>query len=145
MTFHLTEAGYGLAFRSEPIRAEEKVLFTFDGKSVDYACVGEKFFPVTDGRAEIPLRDLPTLFSVTAHARDGRRYRCDTLARVEGEEPGAVYLAPLADCEGQLLIAIAARLEALAARLDAAEDRLTAHNEAITHKPITFGGAYETN
>lgn len=145
MTFHLTDAGYGLAFRSEPVRIKEKVLFTFKGKNADYACVNGKFFPIVDGTAEIPFDDLPELFSVTVHSKCGRRYLCDALARVEGEEPGSVYLAPLADCEGQMLISLSERLSELAARLDAAEDRLAAHADAITRKPITFGGAYETN
>ncbi len=144
MTFHLTDAGYGLAFRSEPIRIGEKVLFTFKEKSADYACIGGKFFPIIEGRTEVPFEDLPELFSVTVHAKCGRRYLCDTLAKVEGEEVGSVYLAPLADCEGQMLIALSERLLELSARLDAAEDRITAHDEAITQKPITFGGAYET-
>ncbi len=143
MTFHLTDAGYGLAFRSEPVRVGEKVLFTFMGKSADYACIGGKFFPIVEGVAEVPFGDLPELFSVTVHSKCGRRYLCDALAKVEGEETGAVYLAPLADCEGQLLIALSERLEHLNARLDAAEDRLATHDDAITQKPITFGGAYE--
>ncbi len=143
MTFHLTDAGYGLAFRNDPVRADSKVTFTFKGKSVDYACINGKFYPVHEGRAEVDLCELPTLFSVTAHARCGRRYQCDALAKVEGEEAGAVYLAPLADCEGQLLVALTERLERLEARMDAAEDMLRTHTDAITERPITFGGAYE--
>ena len=145
MTFTLTETGYGLAFHSEPLRIGEKVLFTFKSKNVDYALIGEKFFPIKDGRLEVPLSEIPELFAITAYAKDGRRYLCDTLARVEGEEPDSLYLAPLNDCEGRLLIALTERIERLEARLGEMQNTLASHEDAIHQPPITFGGAYETN
>ena len=144
MTFYLTDAGYGLCFERELVHKENKVIFTFVGKTIDYVCLDGRFYPVKDGRAEIPLAELPEVFSLSAHERSrGVRYHCDAVTRLAAESEGCEYLAPLSDCESRLLLALSAKLTAFEERLSRAEGDLARAIAAQNRQPITFGGAYE--
>ncbi len=142
MTYHLTEAGFGLCFDREPIAADGKVLFTFIGGEAARLCIDGRFYPVTEGTVRVPRAHLPAEFGVTVYTADGRRYHCDALAILEGE--GEETLAPLSDCESRLLLALSARVTGLEKRLAMAEEALARLREECHGAPITFGGLYES-
>ncbi len=137
MTYYLTAGSLGVATERTPCPRKGKVILTFLGEHADSVSLDGRFYPIVDGRAEIPADAIPNRAELAAHAHAARRrYACGPLGRV-GERGELV--APLYDPDGPLA-EIAALLSRLSDRLTAAEERLASLDAAITRKPITFGG-----
>ena len=139
MTFYLAKNGVGITTEREPIRDNGKVMLTFRGEFADSVCVGGKFYPITNGVAEIPTTGLCPPAPVVAYALSGRRrYVCDAIGQVgEGEDK---LLFPLVeDAEGRLASLAIAACE-LSGRMDALEERIEILTKRIEKEPFTIGG-----
>lgn len=139
MNYYLTAIGFGIARDRTPVPAKGKVLLTFEGKPVDSVCVGGCFYPIQNGRAEIPADKVEGATPVTAYAlAEGRRYVCDALCRLACTPP---MIAPVNDgWEGQLL-SLCDALGKLHDRVVLAEEELLRLRELTEGNPFTFGGA----
>ena len=137
MTYHLLAGTLGIATERTPVPDKGKVILTFLGEHADSVSLDGRFYPIVDGRAEIPAEAIGKKSDLVAHSFSShRRYPCGPLGRV-GEEGGMI--APLTSPDA-LLARIAELLLGLLDRLAAAEARIEAHDAAIERKPITFGG-----
>ena len=139
MTYTVVPTGFGIARDRTPIPDNGKVLLTFCGEYVDTVCIGGLFYPVKNGKAEIPTDTLTHKTPVTAYAlTEHRRYPCDAIGVVESE--GARFLVPIAEEEDARTVATAILIADLSARVRTLEGDLAALAERITPTPFTFGG-----
>ena len=138
MTYHLTAIGEGIAIDRVPVSDTGKVILTFCGEFADNVCVGGKFYPILDGKAEIPTAAIGTLTPVTAYAmKPRRRFVCDPLARLA--EEGSL-IAPIAEEEDGHLVRLSELIGTMEARLLAAEEAILSLTARIQQPTFTIGG-----
>ena len=139
MTYTVVPTGFAVVTDRTPIPDKGKVLLTFCGEYVDTVCVGGLFYPIKNGKAEIPTAPLTHKTPVTAYAlTEHRRYPCDAIGVVEAD--GTRFLVPIAEEEDARTVATAILLADLTARISTLESDLAALAERITPTPFTFGG-----
>ena len=138
MTYYLTSGGIGIATDATPTPDKGKVFITFEGYFADCVCIGGKFYPIIEGCAEIPTKDISGTVPLTAYALGARmRYDCDPLGRIG---PAGDLIAPVRNSATAHLTTLATLCGELEARLSTLEQRLSALGERIDRPTFSFGG-----